>query len=690
MGRGRRGAAALVLALVSASAVLALVSASDVGAQECTPLKKKACKKSPYCRFAGKKAPQPKCQVAKDTCDAVQGKKLRKKCNNVMPAGTCACSNNPTKKKGKCGTCQLVLRPITTVAEAVEEARLYLVSQSSDNQRVIDALDAAISTGDLKAAKSAYAKSRAFYERIEVAAGAFGDIDCDIDCRAYAFEFGEGTNGVSPDDFSTPGKHFKGFHRIEALMYRDGVTAPAKGFAKELKKSARDLDAKLKDKNLFDADGITGTDSDDAAVVLGNAAGLAEEIAAKKISSEEETYSDLSNVIFANNFKGIRGVVTPFKDLVKAETWAAVESALNAGDAATQGLYTDITNGETYTLYSKTSFEQRYNIQKAAYSLNAAIDNVAAELNIALPDDDPEPACTPTISKTEYPGTSAEIQGDSTSGVVYFQALAKEMETKVKDLEAKIKSGDLSAAQAAYVASRPSYEQIEVLAGSFEETDCSIDCRPDAFAKGENSPDFKGYHKIEHALFRNKSTKDAEAAAKGLVELNAKLQTELADPKNFDGVTSFEGMIGLAGEIVKKKIASEEETWSGQSLLIFDSNWDGILSQAKPFYEPAGKSPKLKELGTKVEDAIKDAKKCIDKYRKVGTTTTYDDYSTMPVNGLVDGRECVVKQGYAVMQALVDLAKEVGVFDDCSPFHHNSVYTYRHEGEHPKGETGGV
>merc|ERR1711869_142882 len=104
----------------------------------------------------------------------------------------------------------------------------------------------------------------------------------------------------------------------------------------------------------------------------------------------------------------------------------------------------------------------------------------------------------------------------------------------------------------------------------------------------------------------------------------------------------------------------------------------------------AGKSPKLKELGTKVEDAIKDAKKCIDKYRKVGTTTTYDDYSTMPVNGLVDGRECVVKQGYAVMQALVDLAKEVGVFDDCSPFHHNSVYTYRHEGEHPKGETGGV
>merc|ERR1711924_280618 len=138
-----------------------------------------------------------------------------------------------------------------------------------------------------------------------------------------------------------------------------------------------------------------------------------------------------------------------------AETWAAVESALNAGDAATKGLYTEITNGETYTLYSKTSFEQRYNIQKAAYSLNTAIDNVATELKITLTDDDPEPACTPTTTKTENAGTSAEIQGDSTSGVVYFQALAREMETKVKDLEAKIKSGDLNAAQASYVASRP-------------------------------------------------------------------------------------------------------------------------------------------------------------------------------------------------------------------------------------------
>merc|ERR1712182_75829 len=155
---------------------------------------------------------------------------------------------------------------------------------------------------------------------------------------------------------------------------------------------------------------------------------------------------------------------------------------------------------------------------------------------------------------------------------------------------------------------------------------------------GENSPDFVGFHKIEHALFRNNSTADAEAPASGLVDLVAKLQSELADASLFDGVKSFEGMIGLSGEVVKKKIASEEEAWSGQTLLIFDNNWSGILSQATPFFASPGAD-----------------------------------------------RECVVEKGYAVMQALVDLAKGLNVFDDCNPFHHGRSLTYRHQAGHPGG-----
>ena len=556
---------------------------------------------------------------------------------------------------------------------AVDGAVGYLAGLSADNLRVIGALQEAVEAGDLDGAKEAYAKSRAFYERIEVAAGAFPDIDCDIDCRAYAFEFGEATNGVSADDFSTPGAHFKGFHRIEALLYRDGNVEAARGFAGELNATARALDAKLNDRSNFGA-----------AQTLGNAAGLAEEIAAKKMSSEEETYSDLSIVIFANNFHGIRGVIEPFEALVSAETWTPVSAALSAGDASVADLYGDIEDGTTYTPFSEVGFGQRYEIQKAAYDLAGGIAGIAEELGVDLDEEEGEDVCTPSTNATAYPGGGPEVQGDESGGVVYFQGLAEAMAPKVKELQARVAAGDLEGARAAYVLARPEYEQIEVLAGSFEETDCSIDCRPDSFPDGENSPDFVGFHKIEHALFRNNSTADAEAPASGLVELVATLQSELADASLFDGVKSFEGMIGLSGEVVKKKIASEEEAWSGQTLLIFDNNWSGILSQATPFFASAGDA----SLGKAVESAVADAKACLSEYVSDGDAgeKVYADYGDMPVSGSPGAdRECVVEKGYAVMQALVDLAKGLNVFDDCNPFHHGRSLTYRHQAGHPGG-----
>ncbi|CAM9395479.1 unnamed protein product, partial [Chrysoparadoxa australica] len=40
-----------------------------------------------------------------------------------------------------------------------------------------------IETGDLAESRKAYAHSRAPYEQIEVLAGSFEDVDCNIDCR---------------------------------------------------------------------------------------------------------------------------------------------------------------------------------------------------------------------------------------------------------------------------------------------------------------------------------------------------------------------------------------------------------------------------------------------------------------------------------------------------------------------------
>ena len=116
MARGRRGAglraAAAAAAVAVAVAVAVSVAAAAAAAAEApapagpggqagAPLKRRACKRSPACRWGGRGA---RCAVAEDACAAVQGKKLRKRCARVSPM-RCECSRNPQKKRGKCGSC---------------------------------------------------------------------------------------------------------------------------------------------------------------------------------------------------------------------------------------------------------------------------------------------------------------------------------------------------------------------------------------------------------------------------------------------------------------------------------------------------------------------------------------------------------------------------------------------------------
>ena len=76
----------------------------------------------------------------------------------------------------------------------------------------------------------------------------------------------------------------------------------------------------------------------------------------------------------------------------------------------------------------------------------------------------------------------------------------------------------LSAAREAYINSRPPYEEIETIAGSFEDSDADIDARPYAFDGGETDPNFRGFHRIENLVF---AEEDLEAAA-GLHALGPK------------------------------------------------------------------------------------------------------------------------------------------------------------------------
>lgn len=213
-------------------------------------------------------------------------------------------------------------------------------------------------------------------------------------------------------------------------------------------------------------------------------------------------------------------------------------------------------------------------------------------------------------------------------GVSYFSERNKNQIELVKKLQAAIGSRDLAAARQAYVDARPPYEEIEVLAASFEQSDSDIDARPYAFDGGETSEDFRGFHKIEYLLFRDDDLDLAAQYADRLAKSHDQLQKELGEPERFNAKGHFEGMIGLAEEIGSRKISSEEETWSDQSMLIFRSNIIGIFSQYESFSEDVSREDG--QIDTEVREAYRAFRSILEPY-ETGPGAAMTPYSQIRI-----------------------------------------------------------
>ena len=240
------------------------------------------------------------------------------------------------------------------------------------------------------------------------------------------------------------------------------------------------------------------------------------------------------------------------------------------------------------------------------------------------------------------------------AGLAYFKEQAVTQLPLVEALAAAIKSGDLAAAQQAYVESRPPYEQIEVLALNFEERDTDIDARPYAFDLGEADEGFKGFHRIEALIFRDEDLAAAQPYADELVTSIKTLATDLEARENFDSPSHFAGMIGLATEVPAKKISSEEETYSDQSLLIFQENWKGIYSQFEPFAAALEEIEPAAVVG--VKEAYESAIATIAPYFTEGQVAA-KPYSTLNAAQ----KSNIVKAAYNFRDRLFDAQTKLGI-----------------------------
>ncbi|MEO1534758.1 MAG: EfeM/EfeO family lipoprotein [Planctomycetota bacterium] len=249
---------------------------------------------------------------------------------------------------------------------------------------------------------------------------------------------------------------------------------------------------------------------------------------------------------------------------------------------------------------------------------------------------------------------SPELAAAVDQGIAYFRRRCEDQLPLVLELERAIRSGDLTAAKHAYVESRPPYEEIETLAANFEETDRDIDARPYAFEEGETSAEFKGFHRIEVLLYADGDTEAALPYATELVGSIRTLGRQLGERERFSAAGQFGGMLMLATEVAAKKVSSEEETWSDQSLLIFRSNWIGVYSQYRPFTPLVQASSSSRAEA--VESAYNDARELIEPHFRSGSAAG-TPYSTIGVTE----RRAITNASMRLRDAIAAAATELGI-----------------------------
>jgi iron uptake system component EfeO len=156
----------------------------------------------------------------------------------------------------------------------------YVTTQVGYLVRGARALDRALHGSSLSTAQSAYEKARPFYEKIEPVAESFtvgkNNLDADIDARI---------NDV-------PRSHFEGFHRIELGLFQRHSLAGLSGFGDGLVANV------LKLQRL--TDGLTYQPYE----LANGAQELLDEVAASKITGEEERYSHIDLLDIEANDEG--------------------------------------------------------------------------------------------------------------------------------------------------------------------------------------------------------------------------------------------------------------------------------------------------------------------------------------------------------------------------------------------------
>ena len=215
----------------------------------------------------------------------------------------------------------------------------------------------AVKGGDLAKAKALFAPTRMSYEAIEPIAELFSDLDHTVDARADDFE------GKEKDP------KFSGFHRIEYGLWTDNSTKDVEPYADKLLADVKDLNKRIENLTF------------PPETVVGGAAALMEEVAATKISGEEDRYSHTDLWDFKANFDGSKKIYDLVKPLIEKDNADFVKK-VDGDFTVVDETLAKYKTADGYELYDKLTDADRKVLAAKVNALATELSTLRAKLGL--------------------------------------------------------------------------------------------------------------------------------------------------------------------------------------------------------------------------------------------------------------------------------------------------------------------
>ncbi len=242
------------------------------------------------------------------------------------------------------------------LVEPIANYKLYVAEHTAKLVKDTGTFVDAIKAGELEKAKALYAPTRMNYEMVEPIAELFSDLDASIDARADDYEKGE----------KDPA--FTGFHRIEYGLWETGSTDGLGEHADKLLADVKDLNQRIADLT-FPPD-----------AVVGGAAALMEEVAATKISGEEDRHSHTDLWDFKANVDGSQKIFELVKPLLSKDGDFVAKVAGNF--QTVDETLAKYAQGDGYKLYDKLTDGDRTVLAAAVNTLAEDLSTLRGKLGL--------------------------------------------------------------------------------------------------------------------------------------------------------------------------------------------------------------------------------------------------------------------------------------------------------------------